>query len=543
MATTTVTPPASAPAAAPSTPAAAPSTPVTTTAPATTAAPETTAPVTASETTSEPKSMSDRLAEGWEKAKAAVPLEEKDETIPETEATTETAETTETPEVEAAPETKTEETAETPETTETPEVTADAVEWDDGDVADPAALANELKNDPAAQKFFEDRPALKGQIFGALRRDKENREIRSYIPDVETAKIVTGAATAFQNIDNKFLGATTPEGVQGFLNHWIQEAMILDDQGKPIMGADGKYQLHPSLPYIFEHISGNKLKVYADQVGKTGKIPEQLAPIVDALRSFAVTKGDERLQAVADVLKEVMSPSSSGSEEIPDALKPFAEKLQAERADLDKQKRADADRQQREQQAAHLQSIDRAESKAAESVKGQLKQRFESSGLTEFEQASALREIGDQIEAHLGRVEADGSWTKGSHPSSPMFQSLYDSIIKNNAPGEAREKKLTKHLLTYTQQILGPITAQVMRAAKKGALDRQAEKKTTVDSQTRVSKVDPRGTSIAASRPQASTPAQMRTQVIADLTKQLGREPEMSEVMKETWARVNAPKR
>jgi hypothetical protein len=125
-----------------------------------------------------------------------------------------------------------------------------------------------------------------------------------------------------------------------------------------------------------------------------------------------------------------------------------------------------------------------------------------------------------------------------------MFQSIYDSILRNNPPGEEREKKLAKHLMTYTQQILGPITAPVIRAAKQGTLDRTAEKKTTVDSQKRASASDPRGTSIAPSSSQPQSPAQMRSQIIDEYKKAHGGEdPDMSYVMGEAFKRQNTPKR
>lgn len=482
-------------------------------------------------------SLEERISQGWEKAKDAVPLD--GEEVPPVDAPPVDPEA---PPVEA-PAVDPEAPPVDPNAPPAEAVPATEFEWDEGDVGDPGAFFAEVKKDAATQKFFDEHPQLKNAVGGALRRDKENREIRSYIPDVDTAKLVSQAATAFQNIDNHFLGATTPEGANAFLDHWVREAMELDDKGQPVM-ENGQYKLHPALPYILDHIGSNKLQVWGAEIAKTGQVPAQFAPIVDALHKFAVTKGDDRLEAAAAVLKEVLAPSSSGAEEVPDALKPFAEKLQAERAELDKTKRADADRQQREQQTAHLQSIERAESKAADSMKAQLKPRFASSGLTEFEQAAAFKEIGEQLDSALGTINADGSWTKGTHPSSPMFQSIYDSINQNNAPGEEREKKLAKHLMTYTQQILGPIAAPVIRAAKQGTLDRTAEKKTTVDSQKRASASDPRGTSIAPSSPQPQSPAQMRSQIIDEYKKAHGgEEPEMSYVMGEAFKRSNAPKR
>src|SRR5207302_7634210 len=172
MASTTITPPASAPAApqAPATPA--PVTPTPTPAPVT-------SPVT---TPAAPQTLEERLSTGWDKAKASVPLEEAEELTPEI------PELAETPEITAAPATEetttvvpgeetTGETAETPELPEKADVekvpAVPEFVLDDSEAGDPQLLAKELKADPGAQKFFDDRPELKNQVFAALRRDAE----------------------------------------------------------------------------------------------------------------------------------------------------------------------------------------------------------------------------------------------------------------------------------------------------------------------------------------------------------------------------------
>src|SRR5579864_1889884 len=142
-------------------------------------------------------------------------------------------------------------------------------------------------------------------------------------------------ASLMQTFDNSFLKATTADGAQEFLNHWVREAMIVDDKGQPVM-ENGKYKLHPSLPFIFDHIAGNKVSVWADQVKQTGRLPEQIAPLVASLREFAISKGDERLQAAADIFKEAISPSSSAQGELPAELKPYADSLKAKEEALNK---------------------------------------------------------------------------------------------------------------------------------------------------------------------------------------------------------------
>jgi hypothetical protein len=405
--------------------------------------------------------MSDRLSQGWEKAKASVPLEEGAEpAAPGTEGEPAVAAPAE---GEAAPVTEavTEGEAE-PATAEA----APELEFDDGVSADPVALASELKNDPAAEKFFNDRPDLKGKVFGALRRDAENREIRQYIPDVDTAKLVTQAASTFQNIDNRFLQATTPEGARSFLESWVREAMIVGEDGKPKTDASGNPELHPALNYVFDHIVNNRLSVLGDKAKKDQ---------------------NERLELAVNILRDVLSPSSQVPDDVPDELKPYAETLKAQKAVLDKRE-SDAARQQRElRETTHQQSVDRTLDKAESSILGQLKPQFAKSGLTKFEEEGVIAKIGKRLDAKLAE--------------HPYYESVYNSILLE-PPSAEREAKLLKHVLSYTNPILGKIATEAILEAKEGPLTRQADKQNKVDSQKKASATDPRGSAVTPSSPQ-----------------------------------------
>lgn len=505
MATAPITPgsaPAPAPAASSPAPSAPVSTPVSTPAPA------------APETSSQPQSIEDKLSSGWAAAKLAVPAEVAAPETPEPIVAEPADETKVEPEAEAAP------------AEEEFKLNLD----DDGVAGDPKALADWLKEHPDASKALDDNPDLKGKVFSALRRDAENREIRQYIPDVETAKTVTKAAATFQQIDNRFLEAhKSPENAQEFLNHWVREAMFVGEDGKPVM-EDGKYKLHPALPAIFNHITSNNLSVWQQEMDKTGKVPAQLAPVINGyiknLETRAKATGDERLQAVVDVLREVNPPSSPASGEFPDELKPYAESIK-QREDAVKAKEEQGTRQAQEQREAdHVASIDRAETKAATSVRTQLQPLFAKSGLTKFETNAALREIGEAIDAKL---EADG-----------LYQSTYNSILLE-PPSEAREKRLLRHMLTYTNEHIGGIASRVIREAKEGALNRQTDRQNTVADQTKTSKTDPSGTSIGASAPQAKT---SNADIIADYkAAHNGEAPSIDQILAEAFKRTSGARK
>lgn len=531
MATTPVAPPAA------SAPPAAPAAPVSTPAPAAPASSTPTPAVPATPATpAAPQSIEERISSGWKDIQERTNLEEG--TVDDPEAAPPV------PDPAAPPAEVSEEVVNPLEVKPPDDVADDEFKLnleEDTPAPDPAEFATKMT--PEQKAFFDAHPDLKGQVFGALRRDAENREIRQIIPDVETARTVTKAAGAWQTIDNHFLAAAeSPEGPAKFLDHWVREALETDDAGKPIIGEDGKYVIHPSLPKILDHINNNKIKIWADAVGKQGTLPQEFAPIVDALSKFAELKGDERLQAAVDVFREVMTPSSPAEGEIPDNLKPFVTSLKAKEKALNDE-RAALDRQQREgQEAKHFESIERAETAAATSVSTQLKAKLSSSGLTEKMQGWALKEIGESIDAAFGFKNEDGSWSEGSDPKAALFQSRYDSICQQ-PPGEAREKALRKHIQTYTNEIIGPIYSSVVKDAIKPRVDAQAERANKVDKQTQTSKLEPQGTSAAPSTPsaQGQTDKQLLDQVKADYrAAHNGEEPDRDYVIKEGWKRRSA---
>lgn len=518
MATPVVTAPVvSAPPSAP------PAAPVATPAPA---APVSTTP-TPTPTPAEPLSLGERISQGWEKAKGQVNLEDGTVTPPPAEVAP--------PEVSdevVNPEIKTDPVAPLAEGEEEFKLNLGEEE-----APAPDDFAKSLK--PEHQAFFDANPELKGQVFGALRRDAENREIRQLIPDVDTAKVYSKAAGQWQTIDNHFLDAATAEkGPETFLNHWVKEALIIGDDGKPLLDADGKYQVHPSLPKILDHISNNKLKIYADAVGKSGTLPQEFSPIVDALGKVAALKGDERLQAAVDVIREVMTPSSPAEGEVPDNLKPFVTSLKAKEEALNKREKEAARRDSEGRETAHFESIDRAEIAAATLVQGQLKPLLAKSGLSEKMQGWALRDIGDGLNEALGTKTPEGNWEGGSNPIAKVFQSTYDNILRQ-APGEAREKALKSHILKYTNEVIGSIYAAVTKDAAKPTLDGQTDRLSKVDGQVNATKTEPRGTSAAPAPPsnQRLTDTQLRTQITEAYKKDHnGEMPDREYLIREGWA-------
>ena len=96
-------------------------------------------------------------------------------------------------------------------------------------------------------------------------------------------------------------------------------------------------------------------------------------------------------------------------------------------------------------------------------MRAHLVRRFTEAGRTPFAQQAALREIGERIDQELA--------------ADDLYQSIYDSILLQ-PPGEAREKALINHMLTFTNNSgrLGRIAGEVIGAARNGTPTRQASK-------------------------------------------------------------------
>lgn len=489
---------------APAAPASSTPAPVTAPAPATPAAP-----------VSNPSgelSTQDKLRAEWQEAKASVPLEEQNgspapaEEVAAPAAAEVTAQTPEEIAEAAAAETP----AETPAPGETPaEVTAAEVpELDDGVSLGPQEFAKAIEADEATKKFFDDHPEIKGQVFGALRRDAENREIRQIVPDIETAKVMAQGAATWQSTDNLFLGATTKEGAGKFLDKWTQMAMYTDDQGQPVI-ENGQYKFHPALLSTFNHIFDNRLSVMREQAKS---MPEETR---------------ERLLAALDILEEVNAPSSPALGEVPEDLKPYADSLKQREQVVTEKEKADRQADTQRKTEANTQSIERAETKAENSIVAQLQPKFKAAGLTEFEQNAAMVKIGQLVDQKLAE--------------SPYYQAALDSIL-SRAPGEAREKEHLAHLLKYTNQILGPIVAQVTREAKGGTLARQEVRQETRTRQTAASNTDPKTRSTTPAQPAPiNNPQALITQIRTEWAsahpgEEMSREHLINEQMKRSGA-------
>ena len=506
MAATTVTPPVAAPAAA------APPTPAPVSTPAAPSAPAT--PSTPTETPSS-QSLETTLAGKWKEYTAgdgspeslAAPDAEAPAAAEAEAAPAPPAEGEAAPAAEAAPEGAAPEAA--AEAAE--DLTQYAVDFDDP--VGPKEFNDWLaKPELAAVKDALDAaPEVKNAVFGALRRDAENRELRTIVPTVQAARDAVGGATTLINIDNVFERATDQKGAQGFLNEWVKFSMILDDQGQPTKNDQGQYNLKPQLFQVLDTVFDNKSKVIGDTVSSTGKLSPQFAPIIDGLLKFAASSGDERYQSVAEFLKEITTPSSSAPVEVPAELKSLAESLRAKEAAIDQREQTASRQREQEARVANHESTGRSLERVDKTVSALLKDSFAKAGLSDAEVKFAEGNISERISQSLGVMDpATGTWKPGI--GNRFFQTRLDDIL-SRPPSKEREAAVHKHFMEYVQPLLGKAATEEVRSIKGGALKRQEATQTRVAAQQHASREVPSGVSTAPVRPPSAAPGDMRATI------------------------------
>lgn len=362
----------------------------------------------------------------------------------------------------------------------------------------------------AVKDALDANPTLKNAIYGALRRDSENRELRTIVPTVEAAKAAVGGATTLLNIDSAFDRATDDAGAKGFFDQWVTYAMVTNDKGEVLKNPDGTVQIKPQLFKILDTVYGNKNGVLADGISKTGQIPQELTPIINAMEAYAKTSGDERYQSVAEFLKEVQTPSSSAPVEVPAELKSLADSLKAKETALTEREQAATRQRSEEARAANQASADRATERVNKTVDGLLEQSFTKAGLSDAEAKLAKMNIEEAIMDKLGRYDAaTGKWKPGGNR---FFQTVLDEIA-SRPPGAEREAAIHKHFMSSVTPLLGSITAAELRSIKSGAIGRQTATADKVAAQVAASREVPKGTSTAPAAPQTSTPAGLRASI------------------------------
>jgi hypothetical protein len=378
----------------------------------------------------------------------------------------------------------------------------EAEEIDDGSTLGPKSFADWVNQNQAVKDALAkpENAALRSHLFGALRRDEENRELRAFVPDVETAKAMSQSAGNFQTFDNLFVAAQKPENAGAFLDQLAKMAVYVDDQGKPVTDASGRYQYHPALGNIFSQVYQANFNAMREQVQKTGKISGDARSIMtDVLAVFekqANSQSNNLLLGAVDEIREALNAVSPAQIELSPELK--------ERDAAIRKREEDQTKRESEQHLAlHSQSQERSEKSAVTSVEASLKPILDKAGLQGALRATVASQIIEKLDEF---VEAQ-----------PYYTATTESIL-SKPPGEEREREYTAHILKYYNQgiRMGKIVAETITDFTQPALKVQADKDAKVNGQKQDSAGDRGSPAAPVTRAGAKTPAEVRADVMKD---------------------------
>jgi hypothetical protein len=349
---------------------------------------------------------------------------------------------------------------------------------------------------------------------------------------VATAKLIVPAAAHWDTFDRGFLNSTTPDNAKSFLKKMAAMALEYGDDGQPKVDANGKYVYHPAFPFLLNHIGNNRVEFLRQEFQRSGKFEGPAGEFFhDGLKVLeaqaAKLGGDEgeALQAAVDLIRARVPAIAQPQVEEPEDVKQARASVKAQQDALSRQ-------QGEQRQVAHQQAVDRSETKAADSLKEQLKPLLQRFGLQGQILKDAEAKIGERLEAALD--------------AHPYYQAIYNGIEarlqseQDAAKREAIEKELTAHILLYASQQLPRIATEVGREYAAPVVAAQPATEQKRADQIAQSRTEPRGASISTSPGRATNPGELRMQVKKEWAAKTGNQPDdmpLDELMREVTKR------
>lgn len=339
-----------------------------------------------------------------------------------------------------------------------------------------ADLYEKISADPALAKAMND-AGITGQVFDTVRKldhvakqaTKEVGEYKELAPTVEDARYQREQAINFMNVDNAFMGASTPQGAEGFLNVFREMAIVRDATGNPVPRTDaagnpipdgrGGYlpQIEPGYFKVHDQVTERRLAQLESQAG-----PD-----------------DTDLHAAIGVIRERMSPSSPAVDDLPEEqqrlIKASTEQNQRREQELNR-------RQQAQAQADETRFINDVGDESSKSLNTLILPALEKAQLSGFAQKAARQEIDSAI--------------LGSLAKNAFFQARMAELARY--PLTAANKQQRVNLITsHVQSIAGPIIRKVLAQAAVPILEKKATIASTaakVTKQIEATRSEPRAT-------------------------------------------------
>jgi len=364
------------------------------------------------------------------------------------------------------------------------------LELSEDDYFNPKLLNEKINSTPELRAALEKAPEMRNAMFRNARLASETSRYKELFPDVDSARYAAETSATFRQLDDLFLGATSPQGTGRFLQKWAEMSVLADAQGRPIL-ENGVPKLHPAFTGMLDNIRTNELKY---------------------LRQKAETQGDQELVAALDIIAERNSPASAAHDELPPHLRATADQIKAREAELN--------RRQLQQQQAERGRFDRAVGDdSTNRINSLIEPVLQKAALPEFVRQTAREKIDNAI--------------VGSLAKNRFFQARMAELGRYPLTAETRQQRVNL-IMSHVQAIAGPIVRQVLSQATAPVLAAHEARRNRIATQVERSRTEPRSTTGNFAMQASRSPEQLFEQIKSEYASEHGEEPSAQKLI-ELW--------
>lgn len=334
---------------------------------------------------------------------------------------------------------------------------------------EPEALSAMLRENEEFRAIVEADPKLKGQLYKTAREAAALKPYRELFPDVESAKIAAETSTQFNDLRGVFMTSTTREGAMATLSQIAQLCGEVDDQGAPVLDAQG----HQIIGEDFYGFVDNVIAI--DLANRRQQVEERLEK--NLYRSDEEREKDEQRLSAMNILKGEDSPAPAASGELPEALKAKAAEIEREHAKLNDHKTAEQKAQhQAYEQGVKTASVNKLKSNIDGIIESVVRQ---GAVIAPFVREALPEKIGAKF---VARMKAD-----------KVLGAQLEQMARELPATEAAKNRRLARFQTAVETYLPDIAREVLREAgvqPKASQDAKSEK---VAAQIANSRSEPRG--------------------------------------------------
>ena len=367
----------------------------------------------------------------------------------------------------------------------------------------PKALSERLAKNPALKAAIDADPEFRDRIFADARLAARERQYADLFGSPESARVVADGHQAFANLRN-LMGSVKPgdmQSTQAVISAMLEQGALRDENGELLRDANGRM-------------------VTDGTVGRF--LNNALRMRLENIEAEAKQNGDDETLASLDHIMErvgLRAPSSVAEDGLSEELQAERSRIEQERQQLNQER---AQRQQ-EAQTAHENAVFSKIDSSLDKSLGLILDR--ATGLNDFTRSKV------ETDLRAGLMKAVRN--------NPAYQSELDRVERMPL-GPKREQAhvalATRYIHEHLLSVARPILAEAGITLAKSAADAKAAQAARADA----TRSEIKGSSAPAHAQQAQTPAEKHAQLKAELTKQLGREPSLEEMLA---AKIRSPKR